>query len=104
MEWRDPVRKCQYGDSHDEDLAMNTVPEKAAETKSEEPVPPYILLSQLAPADYCDPVVEVYKRDIDRSLLRENLKLTPDERSRKFERNMRMVSELRRAAETPKSE
>lgn len=48
--------------------------------------------------DFYDPVIEVYKMDIDRSLLRENLKLTPEERSRKFERNMRMIFELRRVA------
>ena len=27
-----------------------------------------------------DPVIEAYKRDIDRTLLRENLKKTPEER------------------------
>ncbi|MBI1784469.1 hypothetical protein HYR69_04935 [Candidatus Sumerlaeota bacterium] len=27
-----------------------------------------------------DPVIEVYKKDIDRTLLRENLKLTPEQR------------------------
>ena len=51
----------------------------------------------LAPPDFVDPVIEAYKADVDRTLLRENLKLTPNERSRKFERNMRMVYELRRA-------
>jgi hypothetical protein len=38
-----------------------------------EPVP-------LAPADYCDPVIEAYKKDVDRTLLRENLKLTVGQR------------------------
>jgi hypothetical protein len=28
-------------------------------------------------AEWRDPVIEVYKRDVDRTLLRENLKLTP---------------------------
>ena len=28
----------------------------------------------LAPPDYCDPVIEAYKKDVDRTLLRENLK------------------------------
>jgi hypothetical protein len=32
-----------------------------------------------------DPVIEAYKRDVDRSLLRENLKLTPDERLRRLQ-------------------
>ena len=31
-----------------------------------------------------DPVIEAYKKDIDRTLLRENLKLTPDQRIRKM--------------------
>jgi hypothetical protein len=31
----------------------------------------------LAPADYIDPVIEAYKKDVDRTLLRENLKLKP---------------------------
>ena len=52
----------------------------------------------LPSADYIDPVIEVYKKDIDRTLLRENLNLTPNERSRKFERSMKMVFELRRSA------
>lgn len=30
----------------------------------------------LAPADFVDPVIEVYKNDIDRGLLLENLKLS----------------------------
>ena len=32
-----------------------------------------------------DPVIEAYKKDIDRTLLRENLKLTPAERLRKLQ-------------------
>jgi hypothetical protein len=32
-----------------------------------------------------DPVIEAYKKDIDRTLIRENLKLTPDERLRKLD-------------------
>ena len=49
-------------------------------------------------AEYVDPVIEVFKKDVDRTMLRENLKLTPNERSRKFERSMKMVFELRRSA------
>ncbi len=41
--------------------------------------------------------VDLYKRDIDRTMLRENLKLTVEERFRKFKRTMEMVDELRRA-------
>jgi hypothetical protein len=80
------------------------------EVSSEGPMEPngghrqdsYPFLSQLAPPDYCDPVVEVYKRDVDRTILRENLKLTPDQRSRKFERAMQLIYELRQAAENLK--
>ena len=44
-----------------------------------------------------DPVIELYKRDLDRSLLRENLRLTPEERVRKLAAFMRLVDELKRA-------
>lgn len=48
---------------------------------------------------YRDPVIEVYMRDVDRTLLRENLKLTYEERLRKHQRALEMVEELRRAGE-----
>ena len=57
----------------------------------------------LAPADYFDPVVEVYKKDVDRTLLRENLKLTIEERFRKFENFARFARELRDAGQRSKS-
>jgi hypothetical protein len=41
--------------------------------------------------------VRDYMRDIDRSLLRENLKLTFEQRARKHLRVLQMVEELRRA-------
>ena len=37
-------------------------------------------LPELAPPDYCDPVIEAFKKDVDRTLLRENLKLTVEQR------------------------
>ena len=40
---------------------------------------------QLAPPDVHDPVVEEYEKHVDRTLLRENLKLTPAQRVRKME-------------------
>ncbi len=52
----------------------------------------------LAPADAFDPVIEAYKRDVDRTILRENLKLSPQERSEKFVSFMRSVGKLREAA------
>jgi hypothetical protein len=55
--------------------------------------------TELAPPDYCDPVIEAYKKDVDRTLLRENLKLSVDERFEKFERFMEYVFELRAAGQ-----
>ena len=54
-------------------------------------------VSELAPADVFDPVLEVFKRDVDRSLLRANLKLTPAERAEKFQDFMRFLAEMRQA-------
>lgn len=44
-----------------------------------------------------DPVIEAYKKDIDRTLIRENLKLTVEERFRKAMAFARFARELRRA-------
>jgi hypothetical protein len=44
-----------------------------------------------------DPVIEAYKKDVDRSLIRENLKLTPEERLLKLHRLRLLAEELRRA-------
>ena len=52
----------------------------------------------LPPADVSDPVIEAYKKDVDRTLLRENLKLSPQERSEKFVSFMKGIRELRRVA------
>ncbi len=41
--------------------------------------------------------VRDFMRDVDRSLLRENLKLTFEQRARKHLRVLQMVEELRRA-------
>lgn len=51
-----------------------------------------------------DPVIEAYKKDIDRTLLLENLKLTTDERSKKFENSMQLCFELRKNAKALQSE
>ncbi len=42
-------------------------------------------------------IVHDYMRDIDRTLLRENLKLTFEQRAQKHLRALQMVEELRRA-------
>jgi hypothetical protein len=44
-----------------------------------------------------DPVIELYKRDVDRTLLRENLKLTPEERIRKLQDFVALTTALREA-------
>lgn len=44
-----------------------------------------------------DEIIEFYKRDVDRTLLREQLKKTPDERVRELVELERFADELRRA-------
>ena len=48
--------------------------------------------------------IENYMRDIDRTLLRENLKLTPAQRLEKFMRFRGFTSELRRAGENARQQ
>ena len=54
--------------------------------------PPFIDVS-LAP----DPVIDAYKKDVDRTLLRENLKLSTEQRVEKMLAALRLVEELHRA-------
>ena len=49
-----------------------------------------------------DPVIEIYKRDVDRTLLRENLRLTPQQRIEKLMSFMRSIERLREAARSKK--
>jgi hypothetical protein len=44
-----------------------------------------------------DPVIEAYKKDVDRTLIRQNLKKTPEERIRSLMELQRFAEELRRA-------
>ena len=44
-----------------------------------------------------DPVIEAYKRHIDRTLIRENLKLDPEQRVLKLIELQAFAQELRRA-------
>ena len=44
-----------------------------------------------------DPVIEVYKKNVDITLIRENLKLSVEDRLRKLMRMQKMIDELRRA-------
>lgn len=61
-------------------------------------------LPELPPPDVDDPVINAYKKDVDRTLLIENLRLTPDQRSQKFQRFMEAVYEIHRAEERRKME
>jgi hypothetical protein len=45
-----------------------------------------------------DPVIEYYKKDVDRTLLREHLKLTPQQRLEKLVAFMRSLERLRASA------
>jgi len=56
-----------------------------------------------APRSGPDPVVEAYKKDVDRTLIRENLKLTVEERFRKAMALARFADELRRAGREARS-
>ncbi|HVZ71002.1 MAG TPA: hypothetical protein VHJ20_01395 [Polyangia bacterium] len=44
-----------------------------------------------------DPVVEAYKKDVDRTLLRQNLRRTPEERWRILLEAYRLAEEVRQA-------
>ena len=54
-------------------------------------------MSATTAIQWSDPVVEAYKRNVDRTLLRETWKLTPAERLLTLERLVEFVEELRRA-------
>ena len=61
---------------------------------------PFVKVWEAPPADFFDPVIEVYKRDVDRTLLRENLRLSVAERFERFDRTMKFLDELRAAGES----
>lgn len=49
------------------------------------------------------PTIEAYKRDVDRTLLRENLKLTTMQRIEKMIRALALVEELHRSKDRAKT-
>jgi hypothetical protein len=61
------------------------------------PESPWEPVSDCSPSRTSDPIIELYKRDVDRTLLRENLKLTPEQRLLKLRNFMRFVEEMRSA-------
>jgi hypothetical protein len=51
-----------------------------------------------------DPVIEAYKQHVDRTLLRENLKRSPEERWRNLAAATRLAHEVRRAGARRRAE
>lgn len=49
-----------------------------------------------------NPVIEAYKKDVDRTLIRENLRLSPEERIRKMIAALRLAEEIRRSSQAKK--
>lgn len=52
---------------------------------------------EMADKEWKDPVTEAYKRDVDRTLLEKNLRLTPEERILAAMELQRLAEEVRRA-------
>ena len=52
-------------------------------------------------SDYIDPVIEFYKKDIDRTLIRENLRLTVEQRIINLMKLQEFAEELRRSKRRP---
>ena len=51
-----------------------------------------------------DPVIEAYKKDVDRTLLRENLKLSGEERFLRLMELQRFAAELHRAGKKARTQ
>ena len=58
----------------------------------------------LTSANYVDPVVEAYKKDIDVTLIRENLRLTVDQRFQQLMKMQQFAEDLRRAGRKARSQ
>jgi hypothetical protein len=80
-------------------MQINDHPAPANLSGAEVPAPRRCGLSELPPSDLHDPVVEAYKKDVDRSLLIKNLSLSPAERAEKFVDFMRFLTEMGRAGQ-----
>ena len=55
-------------------------------------------------ADSIDPVIEAYKKDVDRTLIRENLTKSHEERVIALEQMLAFVKEVRRAGKAMRGE
>ncbi len=54
--------------------------------------------------DSIQAIIEIYKRDLDLSLIKENLKLTPEERLLKLQSFVELAEELRKAGKKLREE
>ncbi|MGA2032286.1 MAG: hypothetical protein ABSG68_08535 [Thermoguttaceae bacterium] len=59
-------------------------------------------MHEMSSDPWTDPVIEAYKRDVDRTLLRQALTLTPEERLVELQRLVEFAEELRRAGKEAK--
>lgn len=60
-------------------------------------------MSDESKASWLDPIIEAYKKDVDRTLIRENLKLTVDQRLQNLEALLADAEEVRRAMRASKA-
>lgn len=62
-------------------------------------------LQRMEPVEpVCDPVIETYKKDVDRTLLRENLKKTPLERLLALQAHFEFFHKVRNAVRRPRGQ
>jgi hypothetical protein len=52
---------------------------------------------------WLDPIIDAYRKDVDITQIRENLKLTPDQRLQKLEAMLADAEEFRRAMKAAKA-
>ncbi|OGA73089.1 MAG: hypothetical protein A3F77_14235 [Betaproteobacteria bacterium RIFCSPLOWO2_12_FULL_67_28] len=62
-----------------------------------------LLMTKLGDIAAADPVVARYMQDVDRTLLRRNLALTPEQRLLQLQELVRFAEELRRAGRSARS-
>jgi len=60
-------------------------------------------MSKRRPRPALDPVVEAFKKDVDRTLLRENLKLSVTERFRQLQKLQEFAERLKKAGREARS-
>ena len=55
-------------------------------------------------SEFTDPVIDAYKKDVDRTLIRENLRLTVEQRITNLMKLQEFAEELRKSKEQPISD